>query len=259
MSNTRIWATDKDSFDIGCRVVKWDDKNGISFIKSYKYHNTQAKDLAELQKHIKQFTVHWSGTYRASHMANGLAARGLSVNFMIDDDCDDEGYATIYQCLPISKLGYSQGSHTNGVSFNRLGPGVEVSYQPARYEEDWYDPNDRKKWNVPLHDSIKAKIHGTTLTVHLPTEAQMKSLSSLTWGISQLFPDMPMKFPRDSKGEVLTTVLKDPVGYEGICGHFHLKRGKIDPAGIDFKRIESDVDEMKATGYNIFRVASFIG
>lgn len=252
MKNTRIWATDKDSFDLGCRVIKWDEPEGFDFTKSWKFVNHNTNDLNALRKKISQFTVHWSVTYRASHMYNGLKARGLSVNFMIDDDCNDEGYATIYQCLPISKLGYSQGRHTDGRSFNDLGPGVEISYMPQRWDADMYDPGDRKKWDVPEHDSKKAPIHGTQMTVHLPTEAQMKSLKSLIWGFSELFPDVPMKFPRDGD-DYLYTVLKDPVGHKGIVNHYNLKRGKIDCAGLDLKSIEDDVEEMKGVGYNIFR------
>ena len=81
----------------------------------------------------------------------------------------------------------------------------------------------------------------------------MKSISSLAWGFSELFPDVPAKFPRDDKGAVMTTVLKNPVGYKGLVGHFMLRREKIDPAGCDFERVEKDVEEMKATGYNMFR------
>src|SRR5690606_30051980 len=159
----------------------------------------------------------------------------------------------IQQCLPISKLGWSQGSHTNGVSFNRLGPAVEISYMPQKWEEDMYDANDRKKWNVPEHGSMKAKVHGTVLTVHTPTEAQMKSLKSLTWGFCELFADVPAKFAKDKIGEYETTVLKDPLNYRGLVTHYHVKRGKIDVAGVEFAGIENDVSEMKSVGYNIFR------
>ncbi len=254
MSNTKIWGTDKeaDTFDIGCRVIKWDEPGGIDFTKKAKFTNTGKTSVKDLQPVIKQFCVHWSATYRAKNMESGLNARGLSVNFIIDDD-NEEGYATIYQCLPINKLGWSQGSHTNGVSFNGLGPAVELSYQPAKWEEDWYDANDRKKWNVPEHGSHQAKVHGTTLTVHTPTEAQMKSLKSLMWGFSELFPNVPPKFPKDSNGKNITTVLKDPLAYTGFVTHYQLKRGKIDVAGLDFDGIENDVAECGAVGYNIFR------
>jgi len=245
MSNTKIWATDReeDAFDIGCRVVKWDEPEGLNLVKTWKYTPTKCKDLKSLQEKISQFTVHWSVTYRAKHCFNGLKARGLSVNFTIDDDCDENGFATIYQCLPISKLGWSQGRHTNGQSFNGLGPGVELSYMPQLYETDMYDAGDRKKYDVPEHDNVKAPIHGTKLSVHLPTDAQMKSLKHLTWGFCELFPDVPSTFPKDSDNVTLTTVMEEPLDYTGLAGHFHLRRGKIDPAGLDFESVEGFVNE----------------
>jgi len=171
---------------------------------------------------------------------------------MIDDDCNEEGYATIHQCLPISKCGYSQGT-LKGKSFNGLGPGVELSLMPQRWENDMYDAGDQKKWNVPPHPQGKGKVHGTTLSLHLPTEAQMKSLKSLIWGFSELFPDVPAQFPRDDNGNYTLTQLKDPHSYKGLCNHYNLKRSKIDCAGLDLEGIEKDVAEMKLVGYNIYR------
>jgi len=252
--NTSIWATDRpeDAFDIGCRVVKWDEAEGFNLAKTWKYTPTKCNDLDSLQKKISQFTVHWSVTYRAKHMYNGLKARGLSVNFMIDDDCDENGFATIYQCLPISKLGWSQGS-LNGRSFNGLGPGVELSFMPQAWDDEMYDAGDQAKWNVPPHEKTKGRVHGTTLTVYKPTEAQMKSLKCLIWGFSELFPDVPAEFPKDDSGNLITGQLKKPHDYKGLCNHYNLRRAKIDCAGLDTESIEDDVAEMKALGYNIFR------
>lgn len=235
----KVWATESVGFEIGAPVIRWDDKNGLNLRKTGKFTKTNINDLNKLRESIHQFTLHWSVTYRASHCYNGLIAQGLSANFIIDDDCDDNGFATIYQCLPINELGWSQGSHTNGVSFNRLGPGVEICYQPQKWEDEMYDSNDRAKWKVPEHKHTKADIHGTKMNVYLPTDAQMKSVKHLVWGFCELFPDVPVKFPRDNKGKVITTVLNDPLNYKGLIGHFHLKRGKIDPAGIDFDDIEN--------------------
>lgn len=247
MANTKIYATETEGFDIGAPVLKWNDKEGLDFIPNKNYYNTNCKDLKSLQNVIKQFTVHWSVTYRARPMFNGLNAQKISCNFMIDDDCNNDGFATIFQCLPMNKLGYSQGSHTNGVSFNRLGPGVELSYMPQRWEGDQYTDALCKRHNVPKHDTKKASVHGTTLTIHVPTVAQMKSLKSLIWGFGELFPNLPATFPRD------TTVLKDPLNYKGLVTHYQLTRRKIDVAGLEFDEIEKDVKEMKDVKYNIFR------
>lgn len=239
--NTRIWATFDKSFDIGCPVIKWDE--GFSFIPRRKF-NKRDISFNQLSHQITQFCVHYSVTYRASHMFNGLNARGLSCNFMIDDDINDQGYATIYQCLPIMYAGWSQGG-----GFNNLGPGVEISYMPQAWERDMYTTALQKKWNVQPHDSIISAIHGTKLKVHLPTKAQIASLIQLMWGFSELFPNVPAKFPKNPQGFPITTKLDHPEKYTGFVNHFHLKREKLDAFGLDMEMLENEINKRKEVGY----------
>jgi hypothetical protein len=236
--NTKIWATNTDSFDIGCRVIKWDEPNGFNFISGNRY-NKRNYDLKTLQSKIQNFAVHWSATYRAKHVFDGLNYRALSCNFIIDDDCDDKDFATIYQCLPIVYAGYSQG---NG--FNDLGAGVEIAYQPDFWTEDRYDANDMLKWKVPPHKNTVAPIHGTKLKVHLPTVAQMNSLKRLIYGYCKLFPNVKPEFPKNKDGSYITTTLNYPFNYKGLVNHYHLTRRKVDCAGLDMKDIEDEVKKM---------------
>jgi hypothetical protein len=243
MSNTRIYAADK-SFDIGCRVIKWDEEDGIDF---HPYSKYVKRDISheELQRVLRQFTIHWSVTYRAIHMRGGLIARGLSCNFMIDDDPNPSGYATIYQCLDLKHGGWSQGAGCNG-----LGPGVEISYMPQAWSDQHaYSERRRNRYGVGEHEQAMAPIHGRKMRVFLPTPAQMNSLYQLIWGYSELFPDIPMTFPRGDAGEPLTKVLKAPKEYSGLLQHYHIKRSKIDAAGLDMKRIEEEVAQRKKVGY----------
>lgn len=242
MVNTRIFAAER-SFDIGCRVVKWDEEGGLDLHPQGKYSR---RDISfdELSPLMKQFTVHWSVTYRAKHMHGGLIARGLSCNFMIDDDCDDKGYATIYQNLDIRHAGWSQGGGCNG-----LGPGVEISYMPGAWSKDQYTAQLQKKWNVPPHEVVVAPVHGTKLKVHLPTKAQIASLLQLMWGFVELFPHVPVKFPRTTQGFPVTTKLADPKAYSGFLNHYHISRGKIDTAGLDMEMVEEEVEKRKQLGY----------
>lgn len=242
--NTKIWATFTDSFDIGIPVKKWDEPDGLNFIPHGDYRKRDISHEA-LKKIIKQFTVHWSVTYRAFNMFNGLKVRGLSCNLMIDDDENENGYATIYQNLPIMYAGWSQGT-----GLNDIGAGVEISYMPQAWEDgSLYSDYNCKKWNVPKHETTIAPVHGTKLKVFIPTKAQINSLKRLIWGFSELFPDIPMQFPKNSDGSFITTVLKNPKNYTGLANHYHLKRSKIDTAGLDMKDIEETVAEMKKWGY----------
>lgn len=246
--NTHIVAAGAKE-DIGCRVVLWDEPGGLSFLPRGKFSKHNASNIEQLRKVIKQFTVHYSITYRASHMLNGLNARGLSCNFMIDDD-EKDGFATVYQNLDIVNAGWSQGSF-KGKSFNGLGPGVELSYMPDAWQHpNRYSLKNQKRWDVPPHDIVTDKVHGVTFTkIFAPTEAQMKSLVALIAGFCRLFPDIPSKFPRDEDGNFIRTQLKDPHSYSGLVNHYHLRRGKVDTIGLDMNRIEKDVDHRLAFWY----------
>jgi len=241
--NTRIYAADK-SFDIGCRVIKWDEPGGLDLTPYKKYSRQNGATHQELEKLLTQFTVHWSVNYRSKHTFNGLKARGLSCNFLIDDDRDQNGYASVYQPLDVQFAGWSQGK-----KFNTMGAGVELAYMPQAWDEDMYDANDQRKWNVPPHENKVAPIHGTKLKCHLPTEAQMNSLKALIWGYCELFPNIPPEFPKNEDGSFVTTKLKDPHGYTGLVNHYHLRRDKVDTAGLDMEDIEREVARRLTLGY----------
>jgi hypothetical protein len=239
--NTRIFAAER-SFDIGCRVIKWDEQEGLNFSSKNNFIRREIT-FDQLSNIIKQFTVHWSATYRAKDMFNGLNARNLSCNFMIDDD-DINGFATIYQNLDCKHAGWSQGT-----GLNALGPGVEISYMPNAWEGDKYTFLARQKHNVPVHETGIGSVHGVKLKVHLPTKAQINSLIQLMWGFSELFPNVPPVFPRTAQGFPVLTKLTNPAEYTGFVTHYHLKREKVDIAGLDMEMLEKEVGVRKQTGY----------
>ena len=241
--NTSIFATFDKSFDINCPVIKWDEPNGFNAIPFNKYSKRNIS-FEELVAKTTQFTVHWSVTYTAASTFSGLKSRGLSCNFIIGDDCNNEGYATIYQTLPLIYAGWSQGG-----SHNTMGPGVEISYMPQAYEKDMYTSSIMAKQKVPSHETVMADVHGQKLKVHIPTKAQSNSLVQLIWGFSELFPNIPMEFPKDQNGKYITTNLKDPMKYSGLMSHYHITRGKIDTAGLDYAFIEKEVAQRKLVGY----------
>lgn len=240
MDNQKIFAGDK-SFDIGCRVYKWNEPGGLD-LTPYKKYSTKKGSFEDLSKQVKQFTVHWSVTYRAKDTFTGIQARGLSSNFIIGDD-DINGYASIYQCLDLFNFGWSQGG-----SFNTTGYGVEVSYMPDAFTANRYTPEIISKYNVQTHDTTLAPVHGTKLKVYLPTKAQMNSLVQLIWGITEMFPNVKPEFPKNN-GEYITTKLASPETYCGCVSHYHLTKEKIDTAGLDYSLIEKEVDQRKKLGY----------
>ena len=236
--NTKIVASG-ESFDIGKRVILWNEKGGLSFYDSKKY-TARNSPLNELRKQVKTFVLHHSVTYTAKQTYNGLISRGLSVNFIIDDDEN----ATIYQCLDIKDAGWSHGP------LNQRGPGVEISYQPLVDKmEKTYSLDNQAKYGVQPHDIENDTIHGAKFKVYPPTKAQIDSCVALLWGFSELFPDIPPLFPRDVSGEIPKTTIPKPTEYEGFLAHFHITRNKVDPLGFPFSHVESEVKLRHTLGY----------
>lgn len=230
--NTAIVAAGQTA-DIGCRVVLWNEEKGFSFYGKGKF-TPRNHDLDQLRKEIKLFVLHHSVTYTAKQTYSGLIGRGLSVNFIIDDN-DIDGYATIYQCLDIKDAGLSHGP------FNKSGPGVEICYHPTAWKTPQaYSPENIKKYGVQPHPKMKDTIHRMPLEVFGPTEAQVRSTIALLKGFCQLFPNIKPEFPKDISGQVVKTVIPDP---KHIICHYNLTFNKVDPLGFPHEKVEKQLKE----------------
>lgn len=218
--NTSIVAAGQ-KFDVGSRVVLWDEDGGFSCYKYGIKHGKRNSDLNGLRKDIDSFVLHHSVTYTAKQTYNALIGRNLSVNFIIDDD-DIDGVATIYQCLDIKDAGQSQAP------FNMRAPGVEISYMPE-YKPTTYSEHNRKTFKCNEHPVMNQTVHGRTFKVYGPSEPQVKALLNLLYGFNQLFPDVNMILPKGPDGQIAKTVLKDP---KGLIYHSHITTNKIDPSGL---------------------------
>lgn len=230
--NTSIVACGEKE-DIGCRVVLWDEPVGFNL-----YHGKYQKrdlTLAQLREKLTLFCLHHSVTPNAKATFGGLVGRGLSVNFIVDDDNVD-GFATIYQCLDIRDIGYSQGE------YNSFGPGVEISYYPQAWQDPGlYSEQHIKEWRASPHQVVDDVIHQAHLKVFAPTEAQVASVTALLKGYCRLFPKVKREFPRDAHGNFIKEVIKNA---EGMVSHFNLSAQKIDPAGFPFAKVQAELDKM---------------
>lgn len=229
-----------EKFDVGARVKLWNDSDGLSFYHLPKSYGKRKLTLTQLQEKIHCFVLHHSVTYTAKSTYTGLIGRGLSVNFIIDDDLGEDGIATIYQCLDVCDVGYSH----KPLNFN--GPGVEISYQPTAWlKPDAYSEANIKKYNVQPHQIVDDKVHGVTRKVFAPTEAQVKACVAIAYGLSQAFPEMKMEFPKDTSGQIVKSIVKNP---SGLLMHANITTEKMDPSGFPLEKMEQDIKDWKLLG-----------
>ena len=89
------------------------------------------------------------------------------------------------------------------------------------------------------HNIIQDTIHGHTMDVFMPTDAQIKSCAALLWGVSKLFPNIRASFPKENN-EIVKGVVKDPSGF---LSHFNITTNKVDPMGFPFEKVEAEVNK----------------
>jgi len=238
MINTSIVACGQ-SFDIGCRVVLWNEEEGLSFYPKKSFFSRNVS-LNELQREITCFVLHHSVTYTAHSTFRGLLGRNLSVNFIIDDDVNqDTGAATIYQCADIKEACWSHGE------LNRRGAGVEISYHPEAWQNaGLYSKANIEKNGVQPHDVIKDQVFGVARNVFAPTEAQIKACIRLMYGYCKLFPYVRPEFPKDKNGKIERGIVTSP---KGLLLHANFNPQKADPLGLPLDRVEKEVQELVKT------------
>lgn len=250
MSNTCIVVCDR-KFDIGTRVVLWNEPGGmsaydtttyetedpktgeISVVKGKRYRSRLAigtPNFEKLKKVVWQFALHHSGLYHSRDTYETLQQRGLSVHFI----CDDDG--TLYQCLDVRERAFHIGTD------NAMSVGVEIDSRAAAGQyPDAYDPAHQRRYKVGPR-RIKADVlHGMKMMGFEYSDAQYATIIRLGKAMAEIFPLIRPDFARDANGNIIKTELADPQAHKGFICHFQVTRKKIDPISFDFNRFLNGV------------------
>lgn len=251
-NNTCIVVCDK-KYDIGTRVVLWNEPGGLSAYDKAAYETEDRKtgkievvkgkryksrlalggtpDLAKLKKIVWQFALHHSGLYRSRDTYETLQQRGLSVHFILDDD------GTLYQCLDVRERAYHIGTN------NAMSVGIEIDSRAAAGQHpDAYDEAHQKKYKVGPRRVKVDTIHGMKMKGFDYSDGQYATLVKLAKVLLEIFPLIKPDFKRDADGDIVKTELADPKAYHGFICHFQVTRKKIDPISFDFDRFLKGVN-----------------
>lgn len=202
-------------------------------------------DLPLLQEVVDQFVIHFDASGTSRQCFKVLHdMRDLSVHFMLDLD------GTIYQTLDVKERAWhATSSNTRSVGIEIASPGAFPANN-ARNLENWYETDEqgtRIKLPKNLGDGgirtknfvgrparperIVGKIHGQDVAQYDFTPEQYRALTHLTAALCNVLPKIRCDYPRDAAGQLLTEKLPDEQleAYQGILGHYHVQRNKIDP------------------------------
>lgn len=167
---------------------------------------------------------HWTGaensaeqTYRGMREhRNALGMpEPLSVHFIVDQ------LGEIFQCADTE----ARLAHCKAGGGNTYGVGIEVINRG-------HSKNPSKGFE---RSRMNETVHGQLINYGAFFPAQIEAVIALNRSICAAY-DLPVRVPLKD-GDVYAGVLPDAYreGYRGCLGHFHLERGKVDPA-IDILR-----------------------
>ena len=252
MTNTSIVVCGR-KFDIGTRVVLWDEPHGFNAYDTAPYvmtnHDRQTgaekrvvlakgrryskrttivkPNFEKLKQIVKQFFLHHSGLYRSRDTFNVLHnQRGLSVHFILDDD------GTLYQTLDLREKAWHGGGN------NSLSVGIEIdSRADARKRPYAYDAAHQRKYGVGPRRIVADTINGHRYLGFDYSDGQYATLIHLARAMVEIFPLINPVFPTDDAGRILKRTLPRPKRHRGFICHYHITKSKWDPVAFDYDRL----------------------
>ena len=178
------------------------------------------------ERTINMFVNHWDVCLSSSSCQNVLNNRGLSVQFLLDND------GTIIQTTDTQNICYHAGRTVNNVSV-----GVEVSDAYYLKYQDWYERNGfgpRPIWS-------NAEVHGNTLDPFLGFyNVQIEALAAL-WEAVSYACGVPLEIPHSHT--VVSSVSKGT--FKGFVNHYNVTTKKIDCAGLDNEAVLARAIELR--------------
>ena len=202
-------------------------------------------DLADLQRVVDQFVLHYDGCGVSHECFTVLGQRNLSVHFLLDLD------GTIYQTLDLQEralhatiandrsIGIEIANvgafpPTNSKTLTKWYRGDAQGHTTIRVPRQVGDPHFLTKNFVarPMRDTLaRGKVQGQPLEQYDFTSEQYAALSKLTAALCRVFPRLTCDYPHDNKGRLITEKLSDDVlaHFHGILGHYHIQTNKQDP------------------------------
>lgn len=251
----------RKAYDIGVRVVKWDEPQGYD---GYK-RPLRVRQRPHGIEGIKQLLVHHSGQDRKDPgtMYRVLwEQRKLSVHFALDEFAKpanglDAG-PIVWQFVDADWVTL----HAGGM--NNTSIGIEVCHFPEAWKDRNYYSKERneKKNNVP-HKVKNELVYHNWRDVYQFTSGQMDALARLYAGCWIAIGhqkaggfhwrwDEPPHFPRiNGTNEIPRGTIHDPKSWVGLIMHKNCSSRKWDPGGFDAVLFE----EMVADYWHSFRQA----
>lgn len=206
------------------KFVLWSEKGGIKAPKGTYYDYS-----GRPKRPVRYFVNHWDVCLSSHSCQSVLEKRGISVHFLIDND------GTIYQTMDLQHAAWHAGSERT----NRPSIGVEISNAYDLKYQSVY--KSRGFGERPVISD--AWVHHNKLSPFLGFyPVQLEALKAL-WKAVHNATGIPLETPLNQFGNTSSVYEQDyPYGNKmGFVSHYHISKNKIDCAGLDIKKLLSEI------------------
>lgn len=198
------------------KVVLMGDEGNLKLDKGY--------EVVSSKREVNQFVVHWDAALSSKSCHDILKRRGLSVQFMIDND------GTIYQSVDANHICYQ------AKGFNATSIGVEISNAVETKYQSYYVRKGFGKRPVLPKQKIHKGTYGPLLGFY---PVQLEALKALIKAVCTNY-DIPIRVPLDGNKKLANTVHLPETQmrkWRGVCAHYHLTTRKMDVIGTDLQEL----------------------
>jgi len=211
--------------------VEWDKVKNLYDVDSLALPSGCYRNYKPEKRSISMIITHFDVCLSAASCKRVLEKKGISSHFVIDND------GTICQMVDPQHSAWHAGRRV----VNRASIGVDISNGYYTKYQSWY----RRKGfgSRPVLEGVK--VHGTTLKSCLGFyPVQIEAYKVLVKALCSFY-DIPLEMPMGESGEVLRRVDKKVRSgkFKGIANHFHVTRGKIDTANLDWDKVLKELGD----------------
>ena len=211
--------------------IDWHSVKNIHDVDNYALPSNCFRRYKPNKRNVKMIITHFDVCLSAASCKRILEKKGISSHFVIDND------GTICQMVDPQNAAWHAGKY----KVNRASIGVDISNGFYTKYQNWY----RKRGFGPRPVLENVKVHGHKLKKCLGFyPIQLQAYEVLIKTLCRYYA-IPYDMPMSSDGTVSRTVSDDVVKgkFEGIANHFHVTRGKIDTANLDWDNMLKKLKE----------------
>ena len=210
--------------------IEWDSVINLYDVDNYALPKKCYRRYKPNKRNVKMIITHYDVCLSAASCKRVLEKKGISSHFVIDND------GTICQMVDPQNAAWHAGKY----KVNKAAIGIDISNVFYTKYQSWY----RKKGfgNRPILKNVK--VHGHEIKECLGFyPVQIEAYKALVKTLCRYY-GIPIEMPMSFDGTVLRAVSNEVVKgrFRGIANHFHVTRGKIDTANLDWDKV---LEELK--------------